>query len=203
MSILRSALVALATSALTTLTGAAPAPALDLTYFKGSITDVGVQRGPGQVGGVEFRVEGEFTYLGAMDLSKATLTLDRLFDESAAGGGQELMKTIDDASFLPFFGMVRSRSSKTDEGKWESGRFRPQMRMQIENNDGEWEFKFKLDRGLMRERPSLCVFDPVTRKEYTSITFGFTLDDGTNVLPIETTRVWECVKEGRYHMRSR
>ena len=114
------------------------------------------------------------------------------------------MTMADDVNFLPFT-MVTNSSSEFDEAKYESpSRFRPQLRMQIENNEGEWEGKFKLDRGLMRRTPVLCQFDPVTRKEFTFITHSFSISDGVNPeLLVRTTQRWECPKEGRYHMRSR
>ena len=195
---------ALVVSVTMTLAWASAAPGVEFTEFKGSITDVGVQRGPGQTGGVEFRIEGEFIYTGDIDLSASTLVFHQLFAEVGAGGAGELMTMADDVNFLPFQ-LVTSTSSEVDEAKYEqpSG-FRPAMRMQIENNDGEWEFKFKLDRGLMRQRPTLCQFDPDTRKFYTFIRHHFSIDDGTNpVLDVDTTQRWECTKEGRYHMRSR
>jgi hypothetical protein len=205
MTNLRTVPAALAVLTATMLAWAAPAPAGEFTKFKGSITDVGVQRGPGQVGGVEFRIEGRFFYDGPIDLSSSTLVLHQLFDEEGAGGGGELMRMTDDANFLPFT-MVTSSSSEFDEAKYESpSQFRPQMRMQIENDEGEWEFKLKLDRGLMRVRPSLCVFDPDTRKSYTFLTHSFTITDaaGNPPLDMSITQRWECVKEGRYHMRTR
>jgi hypothetical protein len=189
------------------LLAADPPPAgaadVDLSYFKGSITDVGIQRGPGQVGGVEFRIEGEFSYDGPIDLSRSTLVLHELFVEE--GGAGELMTMMDDAGFLPFSLITRS-SSEPDEAKYGSpSRFRPQMRMQIENNQGEWEFKFKLDRGLMRRIPQRCTVDPVTRRSYTFITHSFSLSDGANPeLVVRTTRRWECVNNLQgYQMRSR
>src|SRR5262245_21741215 len=99
---------------------AGPAPAedpavdIDLTYFKGSITDVGIQRGPGQVGGVEFRIEGEFVYDGPIDLSHASLVLVKLFAEQTPAGDVELMKMMEEASSLLLAGMARRRGEKRD-----------------------------------------------------------------------------------------
>ncbi len=39
----------------------------DVCEFKGTVTDIGVQRGPGQIGGIEYRIDGKFDYNG--DLS--------------------------------------------------------------------------------------------------------------------------------------
>jgi hypothetical protein len=202
MSLVRIVSAAFALS-LAVLSAPPPARAVDVESFKGSITDVGVQRGPGQIGGVEYRTQGTFLYAGPIDLSISTITFTEMFAENGPGGRGELMTTTDDASFLPI-SFPADDSSEVDESKYESHSFRPHIRMVVENDGGEFEFKFKLDRGLMRTRPALCTFDPQTRKEYTFITFSFTITDGVNPpLDVSTTNRWECTKPDRYHMRSR
>ena len=53
----------------------------DVFDFKGTVTDIGVQRGPGQVGGIEYRIEGKFEYDGPLDLTRSTVTFHNFFDE--------------------------------------------------------------------------------------------------------------------------
>ncbi len=202
MSLVHTMSAALGLSAAILLAPSPPALAVEIDEFKGSITDVGVQRGPGQIGGVEFRTQGTFFYAGPIDLSTSTITFTELFTENGPGGPHELMTTTDDASFLPIT-FFADDSSEFDESKYESGSFRPHIRMVVENDEGEFEFKFKLDRGLMRQRPA-CQFDPQIRRDITFLTFSFVLDDGVNPpLPVTKTARWECTKPDRYHMRTR
>jgi hypothetical protein len=175
-----------------------------VTDFKGSITDVGVQRGPNQVGGVELRTYGTFVYGGSIDLRVSTVEFEQLFAELGPGGAGELMTTTNGASFLPIT-LPSDDSAEVDEAKYETpGSYRPKMRMELENDQGEFEFELKLDRGLMRNRPKLCALDPIDRKIKTFITQTFVLNDGVNEpVRVSTTQPWECTKPDRYHMRSR
>ena len=68
-----------------------------VTKFNGTITDVGVVRGPGQIGGVEYRIKGYFEHPGPIDLSNSTLTIHQFFVEpdsspGAGDGAGELMR---------------------------------------------------------------------------------------------------------------
>ena len=58
----------------------------DVFAFKGTATDIGVQRGPGQIGGIEYRIEGKFEYDGPLDLTKSTVTFHRFLDEYRRAG---------------------------------------------------------------------------------------------------------------------
>src|SRR5678810_279712 len=49
--------------------------------FKGTVTDIGVQRGPGQIGGIEYRIEGKFLTDVPLDLSNSKVTFHRFLDE--------------------------------------------------------------------------------------------------------------------------
>ena len=50
--------------------------------------------------------------------------------------------------------LVSSSSSKMIEAKYETpGRFRPPMRVQIKNKDGEYQFNVRLDRGTSPQVP--------------------------------------------------
>ena len=136
--------------------------------FKGTATDIGVQRGPGQVGGIEYRVEGKFLYTGPLDLTTSTLTFHNLLDEEDGNG--EMLLTTDNAvlvcprdpedpqdppvpecELIPGVSMptlLSSSSSKRVEAKYETpGRFRPPVRVQIKNKSGEYQFNVRLDRG--------------------------------------------------------
>ena len=53
----------------------------EVTNFSGHITDVGIQRGPGQVGGVEYRIRGHFKLDQDLDLGASVVTLESLFAE--------------------------------------------------------------------------------------------------------------------------
>jgi hypothetical protein len=183
------------------------AGAVDITEvlgFKGTATDIGVQRGVNQIGGIEYRIEGKFVYNGPMNLTNSTITFHRLLDEieqfdhdegEILPGNGEMVLTIDnhdlvcvpgdtDCVLEPGFGMptlVSSKSSKAIEGKYETpARFRPQVRVQIKNKQGVYQFNIRLDRGLSPqvgspngnapdvsceetedgERPRPCAFPP-------------------------------------------
>jgi hypothetical protein len=186
----------------------AAALAVDVFDFKGTITDVGIQRGPGQIGGVEYRIEGEFVYAGPLDLSTSTITLNTLFRQVLANGGlsQEFLTTIDDAQLLPLT-LGSDDSSEADNAKYETdGRFRPQIRIQVQYRRGAYQFNIRLDRGLMRKRPdaALCVVDPADKRPKTVMAQAFTIDDGTNP-PVDVVikKPWECYQPDRYHMRAR
>ena len=198
--------IALLTLVGLTMAGAWPAAASEVmfTKFKGSITDVGVLRGPGQVGGVEFRIEGTFLYDGQIDFSRAVVTFIAMMLEEGAGGGGELMRTVDMAHFLPL-AVPPDDSNDPDDGLYETPHLRPMFRLNIQRRnpeDLEIEFKLKVDRALARERPRLCVGSHPD-KQTTHLTHTFTLDDGVNPpLRVSTVQTWVCTKPDRYHMRT-
>jgi hypothetical protein len=203
----------------------------DVFDFKGTATDIGVQRGPGQIGGIEYRVEGKFETDLPLDLSKSTLTFHRFLDEE--GGNGEMLLTTDNADLVcsedspagceaTLDPLVASSSSKRTEGKYETpARFRPQMRAQIKNKDGEFKFNVRLDRGTSpqvllpggptdayllpanRQFPQLCEEDPEDHRFRTDIRTAFTISDGVNEVVLDFVKAWECSQPGRYHLRSR
>jgi hypothetical protein len=212
----------------------------DVFDFKGTVTDIGVQRGPGQVGGIEYRIEGKFDYDGPLDLTKSTVIFHNLFDEYLDGGNGEMVLTTDNADLvcpepagdcvlikpgqvsLPT--LVSASSSRTIEAKYETpSRFRPQMRVQIRNKYGEFQFNVRLDRGTSpqvllsggptdayllpadRQFPKLCGLDPADKSKRikTDIRTSFTISDGVNEVVLDFVKAWECSQPGRYHLRSR
>src|SRR5262245_60073539 len=98
MTWIRFTLASLAAITLVALVAVADADTItSVRKFSGTVTDVGVVRGPGQTGGVEYRVRGEFTYLGPIDLSNSELTILQAFYEpdstpGAGDGAGELMR---------------------------------------------------------------------------------------------------------------
>jgi hypothetical protein len=197
----------------------------DVHDFHGTATDIGVQRGPGQIGGIEYRIDGKFDYSGPIDLSKATLTFQYLLDEYLPGGNGEFVLTTDNADLVcpdppdgcvPAMPPLVGKGSKATEGKYETpARFRPQVRVQIKRKGDEFQFNVRLDRGLSpqtpplppdRQFPKLCGVDPLdkSKRAKTDIRTGFTIDDGVNdPIVIEFVKSWECSQPGRYHLRSR
>jgi hypothetical protein len=208
----------------------------DVFGFRGTVTDIGVQRGPGQIGGIEYRVEGKFEYDGPLDLTKSTVTFHNLFDEYLPGGDGEMVLTTDNADLVcpepapsdcvPLLApLLSSSSSKKIEAKYETpGRFRPPMRVQIKNKDGEYQFNVRLDRGTSpqvllpggptaahllpadRQFPRLCAIDPAakSKRPLTEIRISFTISDGQNEpVVLDFVKDWECDPPGRYHLRSR
>jgi hypothetical protein len=148
--------------------GAATDEISEILDFKGTATDIGVQRAPGQVGGIEYRIEGKFQTDVPLDLGKSTVTFHRFLDEevesclpppSSTCGNGEMVLTTDNADLVcsedspagcdaTLDPLVASSSSKRTEGKYETpARFRPQMRVQIKSKDGEYKFNVRLDRG--------------------------------------------------------
>jgi hypothetical protein len=137
----------------------------DIFAFKGTTTDIGVQRGPGQIGGIEYRIEGKFEWDGPLDLTKSTVTFHHFLDEYLPGGNGEMVLTTDNADLVcpePNPGdcvatlapLLSASSSKPNEGKYETpGRFRPPMRVQIKNKAGVYQFNVRLDRGTS---PQVC-----------------------------------------------
>ena len=166
----------------------------DVFGFTGTVTDIGVQRGVGQVGGIEYRIKGKFEYAGLFDLSKSTLIFHNLFDEYLPDGNGEMVLNTDNADLVcpddpPRPGscvpqlepLVASPSSKRDEGKYATPtRFRPQIQVQIERTGDEFEFAVRLDRGTspqvtppelaaklqpgQGQYPKLCALDPMSKK---------------------------------------
>jgi hypothetical protein len=179
--------------------------AVEVTDFNGSITDVGVQRGPGQVGGVEFRIRGELALDQPLDLSRAVVRLQHLFFEDGAGGASELIKTIDDADVVPLVLPARDNARETNAVFESPPGYRPHIRLQVQVRRGVVDFRLKLDRGLTRQRPALCADDPLGRDLPTTLmTHAFSIEDGVNApLDVVTVQRWECTKPDRYHMRSR
>ena len=72
----------------------------DIFAFKGTATDIGVQRGPGQIGGIEYRIEGKFDYDGPLDLTRSTVTFHHFLDEHLPGGNGEMVLTTDNADLV-------------------------------------------------------------------------------------------------------
>jgi hypothetical protein len=207
----------------------------DIFAFKGTATDIGVQRGPGQIGGIEYRIEGKFDYDGPLDLTRSTVTFHHFLDEHLPGGNGEMLLTTDNADLVcpePNPGdcvatlapLLSSSSSKPNEGKYETFRFRPPMRVQIKNKAGVYQFNVRLDRGTSpqvllpggptdahllpadRQFPKLCGVDPAdkSKRATTDIRTGFTIDDGVNEpVVLDFVKAWECSQPGRYHLRSR
>lgn len=211
----------------------------DVFDFKGTVTDIGVQRGPGQIGGIEYRIEGKFDYDGPLDLTKSTLTFHILFDEYLEGGNGEMVLTTDNADLVcpepagdcalikdvSMPTLLSATSSKKIEGKYETpGRFRPPVRVQIKNKNGEYQFNVRLDRGTSpqvllpggptdahllpadRQFPKLCGIDPLdkSKRAKTDIRSSFTISDGVNApVVLDFVKAWECSQPGRYHLRAR
>lgn len=220
--------LALATAALAAAYLPATAGAVeinDVFDFHGTATDIGVQRGPGQIGGIEYRIDGKFDYDGPIDLHKAKMTFQYLLDEYLPGGNGEFVLTTDNADLVcpdppdgcvPAMPPLIGTGSKSTEGKYESpARFRPQVRVQIKRKGNEFQFNVRLDRGLSpqtpplpldRQFPKLCGIDPLDKSKRlkTEIRTGFTLDDGVHEpIVVEFVKDWECSQPGRYHLRSR
>jgi hypothetical protein len=129
--------------------------------------------------------QGNFRYHGPIDLSRATATFHQLFVEAGPGGTGELIKMMNAANFLPI--TLALRDGDVDEAVFiTDSRFRPQMRFQVENTDGVFEFKLRLDRGLARVQPRLCTLDATGRKQF--------IADGINP-PVDITIAvpWQCV----------
>jgi hypothetical protein len=140
----------------------------DVFEFKGTVTDIGVQRGPGQVGGIEYRIEGKFEWDGKLDLTKSTVTFHNMFDEYLPGGNGEMVLITDNAALVcpleaaagtcvpALAPLISAKSSKSVEAKYETpSRFRPPMRVQIKNKfGGEYQFNVRLDRGTS---PQVCL----------------------------------------------
>jgi hypothetical protein len=196
----RHSRVLLAAGLLGALLLPALALALDVTRFNGSATDIGIQRGPGQVGGVEYRIRGEFDYDGPLDLTTSVATWDSLLAEVGSGGAGELIKTIDDAPVVPIV-LARKRAGAND-ALYETQRYRPQMRFQLRRRGTHYEFRLKLDRGLARTVPHLCSGDPAGQKS--SFLHHFTIDDGVNpALDVATVQIWDCSNLEGFQLKAR
>ena len=215
--------------------------------FKGTVTDIGVQRGPGQVGGIEYRIEGKFEWDGTLDLTNSTVTFHNMFDEylrdvptpvGPKNGNGEMVLITDNAALVcpleaaagtcvpALAPLVSAKSSKSVEAKYETpSRFRPPMRVQIKNTNGEYQFNVRLDRGTSpqvclknvepcdkhllpadRQFPHLCAVDPASKNKrpVTEIRISFTISDGVNEpVRLDFAKDWECDPPERYHLRSR
>src|SRR5262245_33853669 len=199
--------------------GPVPAARADLitqlTKFNGTITDVGVVRGPGQTGGVEYRIKGVFPFTGPRDLTgPTTFTIDQFFVEpdSAPGAGDgagELMRQsqgLGGPETDPLLAPITLLSTRSDEDEAQydtPGRYRPQIKIKVKKKEDSVEFQVRLDRGMMRTRPQRCQEESDGRTR-TPITVSFTINDNVNLpLTVTFTRKWECPQEGRYHLRSR
>jgi hypothetical protein len=196
----------------------------EVTKFTGTVTDVGVVRGPGQTGGVEYRIHGEFTSPVEVILNNSTFTIDEFFFEpdGAKPGAGELMRASQGPGGpetdpllkpcgLPTPGDCTLAVSKgdPDDATFETpGRFRPQIKVKVERDEDKllgfkYKFDVRLDRGMMRTRPLLCAKESDGRTR-TSIRISFTITDtNEHSLIVSFTNKWECSQPDRYHMRSR
>jgi hypothetical protein len=184
----------------------------DVTKFTGTITDVGVVRGPLQTGGVEYRIHGEFTSPVAINLNDSTFTIEKFFVEPDGAG--ELMRASQgpkgpetDPLLAPI--TITTTQGDPDDTTYNSpGRFRPQIKAKVERyEDGDFQYKFdlRLDRGMMRTRPILCAEESDGRTR-TLMLISFTITEKSSPgrsLTVTFTKAWECTQPDRYHMRSR
>jgi hypothetical protein len=237
-SLRRIPLVAGAFIALACLPPAATAAEItQVNGFKGTITDMGVLRGPDQIGGIEYRIEGKFTcrpgssdpadpcrhFTTPITLVGSALTFEAFFDEFD-GWGEMLLtvgegaiidgQPVDNANLVPLT-LAVSRSGKATEGKYETdGRFRPQIRSQIKNKSGEFQFNIRLDRGLSpqvaeddpRRFPKGCAenLPDADGRIRTQVRTSFTIETaGNEPIVVNFVAGWECPQPGRYHLRSR
>jgi hypothetical protein len=221
-------LISLSFAALT-LFAVVPAVHADLvtevTKFTGTVTDVGVVRGPLQTGGVEYRIHGEFTSPLALDLRNSTFTIEQFFVEPNGAGelmrgsqgpkdkgpeGDPLLKPCG----LPGTTECTLAASKgdPDDTTFDTpGRFRPQIKVKVERDEvddsdlNRYKFDVRLDRGMMRTRPTLCREQSDGRTR-TAILITFTIAEKSNPadsVTVSFTKAWECSQPDRYHMRSR
>ena len=109
----------------------------DVKKFTGTITDVGVVRGPGQTGGVEYRIHGVFTSPLALALDNSTFTIEEFFVEPNGAG--ELMRASQGPADKgpegdPLLAPITLTSSQgdPDDATFETpGRFRPQIKVKV------------------------------------------------------------------------
>src|SRR5262245_35221218 len=148
----------------------------DVERYNGTITDVGVIRGPLQIGGVEYRIRGEVISLVDIDLSDATFTIEEFFvelDGPVGPGAGELMRKSqgpDDGPASdpllvpcgpsePNCPLIQTQGDP-DEARFSVGGFRPDIRVKVskDEDDGGFKYRFeiRLDRGMMRGRPLYC-----------------------------------------------
>jgi len=209
--------VSLATLALLAVAPSARADTVsDVTKFTGTATDIGVVRRAGQTGGVEYRFHGQFVH-PSLDLSNSTFTWTQAFVEP--GGSGELMHLLqgnggpETDTPWPAGGIsMTTTGGDPDDAKYETpGRFRPQIRIQVERDpikgspNDLWQFDVRLDRGLARVRPVNCVLESDGRTR-TIMLISFTITDNNNPaspVVVSFTKKWECSQPDRYHMRSR
>jgi hypothetical protein len=181
--------------------GIAPASAVEVRRFNGSATDIGVQREPGGVGGVEYRIRGDFDYEGTLDLSRAEVIWESLLEEVGPGAAGELITTTDDAAVVPL--LVPRRTVRPNEVIFETQDYRPQVRFQFRRNKASrYEFRLKLDRGLSRTVPALCTGDPPKQKS--NFRHRFLIDDGVNPpLEVSTIQEWDCSNLEGFQLKAR
>jgi hypothetical protein len=185
----------------------------DVTNFTGTVTDVGVVRGPGQTGGVEYRIHGEFTSPLEITMKTSTFLIEKFFYEPDGAG--ELMRASQgpggpetDPLLAPI--TLPATQGDLDDVTYNTpGRFRPQIKAKIERGtvavNGQFNYKFdvRLDRGMMRTRPILCALESDGRTR-TLISISFTItDSNAHPLIVSFTKPWECTQPDRYHMRAR
>lgn len=184
----------------------------EITKFTGTVTDVGVVRGPGQIGGVEYRIHGEFTSPLEVTLNTSTLLIEKFFFEPDGAG--ELMRASQgpggpetDPLLAPI--TIISTLGDPDDVTFNTpGRFRPQIKAKIERDaliGGGFNYKLevRLDRGLIRTRPILCALESDGRTR-TLMSVSFTITDlNARSLIVSFTKPWECTQPDRYHMRAR
>ena len=210
--------ISLATLALLAVAPSARADTVSVVEkFTGTATDIGVVRGAGQIGGVEYRFHGQFNHPG-LDLSNSTFKWTEAFVEP--GGSGELMHLLqgnggpETDTPWPAAGIsLTTTKGDPDEAKYETdGRFRPQIRIQVERDPvkgqtyDQWKFDVRLDRGLARVRPVNCVVESDGRsRTLMQISFTITNNSDPSVAPVVVsfTSKWECSQPDRYHMRSR
>ena len=178
----------------------------EVEKFSGTATDITIQREPGGHGQVEFRIQGRFDTCD-VDLSNSFLVIDSMFEEAGVGGAGELITARDDEPIFPGFIVEARTNSKPHRAIYESPRqFRPHMRLMVQKRRGLCEFRFKLDRGLARTGPNLCIDVPDSRRQMTDMTHSFTIAsiDGSDPdIVVTTTQPWECMKPKDFNMRSR
>ncbi len=181
---------------------ACAAPIRVVEQFNGSATDIGIQREPGGTGGVEYRIRGELSFDGSIDLSRATVTWLSILEEVGEGAAGELMKTIDDAPVVPLVIPARY-GSEPDDAVFETRRYRPQTRFRVRRGPGgSVVFRLKMDRGLVRAVPALCTGTPPGQTSH--FRHRFVLDDGENPpLEVDYVQAWSCSNLRGFQLKAR
>ena len=149
----------------------------------GKAEKVGSGRSNGKVS-----LQGKHPLSGALDLSKASLTIENVLTEGSGAG--ELLRGANGASSLPQTFRARRGATVTQALFESADGAQPKFRVELKNRDPK---KGMLELNLRAEDAFIATPSRCAASQRTGLTTRLTLNDGVHPAQVlEWTQPWQC-----------